>query len=583
MIRPDQIEPLYQQGLIREDQKDALLKRLKPELVESVIRAESSGNPEAVSPKGATGLMQVMPATGAEVAQKLGMENFDLKNPEDNRRIGEAYLSQMQEQFGDDKLALTAYNWGPGNLKRAMESTGLASFDELAQATDANGNPLLPQETRDYVPKVLQGQGVSETAASKPQQPAGQGESPQSPFDIQKEAIEKATAAGVIKATEEAALRETLVQKQDEFTTQQLERENERREQLELYENNVKTALDELKTTEVDPDRWWKNQGTGGKIVAAISLALGAFGSSLTKTRNTAFDIIQSAINNDIAAQRINLAGKRDAVAEARGVVAQMRGRFQDERVADRLALAASYENAQAKLEKLQATYQGQKAMADGQMLYGQLEAAKQTAMSQAMKAQEEMIRKNQELQLKVNEDDREERKLQTESPQGKETLRQAVIEGKANVNTLPKEDRERFIPNYGFAQTKDEALKFKSALRDEQTARALIGQLKEIVENNDGQLGVVNNPFAWSTKARIENIRGQLVGALRVPLTGGGNSSDKDMERVEKLIADPRALMSSDSSNMTRLNQLERDLSQKMKEWEATVGLKPPPEIKDR
>jgi hypothetical protein len=118
-------------------------------LIRSLIQAESSGNPNAISPKGARGLMQVMPATGAEVAQKLGMTNYDLMNPEDNQKIGTAYFNQMLDQFGSPELASAAYNAGPGRVQRTIDRLGTNDPNlVLAQ---------LPEETRNYVPKVMGG------------------------------------------------------------------------------------------------------------------------------------------------------------------------------------------------------------------------------------------------------------------------------------------------------------------------------------------------------------------------------------------------------------------------------------------
>ena len=118
-------------------------------LIRSLIQAESSGNPNAISPKGARGLMQVMPETGAEVAQKLGMTNYDLMNPEDNQKIGTAYFNQMLDQFGSPELASAAYNAGPGRVQRTIDRLGTNDPNlVLAQ---------LPEETRNYVPKVMSG------------------------------------------------------------------------------------------------------------------------------------------------------------------------------------------------------------------------------------------------------------------------------------------------------------------------------------------------------------------------------------------------------------------------------------------
>jgi soluble lytic murein transglycosylase-like protein len=85
---------------------------LDPLLVHSVIRAESNYNPYAISPKGAEGLMQLIPST----ARQYGVRNaFD---PEQNIEGGIRYLKYLQSLFTDDRLVLAAYNAGEGAVAK---------------------------------------------------------------------------------------------------------------------------------------------------------------------------------------------------------------------------------------------------------------------------------------------------------------------------------------------------------------------------------------------------------------------------------------------------------------------------------
>jgi hypothetical protein len=118
---------------------------LNPWLVAAVIRAESAGNPRAVSRVGARGLMQLMPAT----AERFGIRHQHLFNPAQNLEAGSRYLSWLVDQFPDDLAkVLAAYNAGEnavrnyggvppyretrGYVKRIFVSLGLAVAPEWA-------------------------------------------------------------------------------------------------------------------------------------------------------------------------------------------------------------------------------------------------------------------------------------------------------------------------------------------------------------------------------------------------------------------------------------------------------------------
>jgi hypothetical protein len=103
-LPPAQIQQLVE--------KSAKAHNVDPLLVQSVIQVESNYNHYAVSPKGAEGLMQLMPGT----ARMLGVTNsFD---PAENIEAGVKYLRYLQNVYQDDRLALAAYNAGPKAVDR---------------------------------------------------------------------------------------------------------------------------------------------------------------------------------------------------------------------------------------------------------------------------------------------------------------------------------------------------------------------------------------------------------------------------------------------------------------------------------
>jgi soluble lytic murein transglycosylase len=102
--------------VVREARRNAL----PVELVLAVMHVESSYHNFAVSPVGALGLMQVMPATGLGLAQQLGVPwrgPQTLFDPHVNVAFGVAYLKALERRYGRLDVALAAYNWGPGRIE----------------------------------------------------------------------------------------------------------------------------------------------------------------------------------------------------------------------------------------------------------------------------------------------------------------------------------------------------------------------------------------------------------------------------------------------------------------------------------
>lgn len=164
MTEPTKTAPQIQEQ--QEQQPEVKPTKLEPSLVDdTLIKAvtwqESRGNPKAVSPKGATGLMQIMPATAKEIAAELGYEEgeYDLKDPEISREFGTHYLNKMMRQFKDEGLALAAYNAGPGQVAKWVKKYG-NSWDKVSSGIkrdilDGKLSPKYYKETMQYVPSIL--------------------------------------------------------------------------------------------------------------------------------------------------------------------------------------------------------------------------------------------------------------------------------------------------------------------------------------------------------------------------------------------------------------------------------------------
>ncbi|HEX7708531.1 MAG TPA: lytic transglycosylase domain-containing protein [Thermoanaerobaculia bacterium] len=139
--------PLEHDQLIEENAKK---NKLDPNLVRALILQESYYNPEAKSPVGATGLMQLMPATAADHAKRLRIPfaTLRLENPDVNIQLGTFHLRMVINIFkGNEYLAVASYNAGQGNVGKWRRAAPSRPIDEFLEAI-----PF--QETRNYVKRV---------------------------------------------------------------------------------------------------------------------------------------------------------------------------------------------------------------------------------------------------------------------------------------------------------------------------------------------------------------------------------------------------------------------------------------------
>ncbi|HEY4485609.1 MAG TPA: lytic transglycosylase domain-containing protein [Nitrospiria bacterium] len=154
---------LEEERLARQIYVEGLRYGYDPELIISVILTESSFYKRAHSNKGAIGLMQILPMTGRELADqnRIALRHTDdLFDPQINVQLGTNYLAQLHEQFGDMRLALIAYNQGPGRVT-AMLGRGDQLPTGYSQKVLFRYRQLLEDESPEAARDALQRMNTS--------------------------------------------------------------------------------------------------------------------------------------------------------------------------------------------------------------------------------------------------------------------------------------------------------------------------------------------------------------------------------------------------------------------------------------
>jgi hypothetical protein len=168
------------------------------------------------------------------------------------------------------------------------------------------------------------------------------------------------------KAAQDAAAQEEALNKQMSVVTQ---------------------AQDDVaKHTAIDPNHYWNDKSTGGKIAASIGLILGGMAGGMNGTgHNPVMDVIQKAIDRDIDSQKANLQAKQNNLSNQTNLLGQMRQNFSSMRDAQTAAQMVSYKNVELQLQKVAAQYQGQEVGARAQQALGQLQQ-KQTELGMQLR-----------------------------------------------------------------------------------------------------------------------------------------------------------------------------------------------------
>jgi len=365
------------------------------------------------------------------------------------------------------------------------------------------------------------------------------------------------------------------------------------RQASEQAESDIAKLNKEVADTKINPDAYYQNQNTFQKILSAIAIGLGGFvqGYSGGRIPNTALQIINSAIERDIQAQKANLASKRAAIGERRNLLAMARERFADEKQAEdwvratlqqQVAAQARRFGAEAKTkeigfaaEKIAAGYdqQAQELNLGVKQAYVEAEMARRAEEQQraaraaayaAGAPEREMKMRERILEFEakkagIAKTEAETAKAQAEATGERRMAARTVMLGPdssqqflAPDEASAKELRERQAAATNFAQT--------------------IGKMYAVVDSKD--LGVREKSLV------LENLKKEAASQL-AKSQAGGRTTEQDEQRAEKMITTPARTV--DTGEKAVLDNLVDQAWKNVEAWRSSInavpvdGQKPP------
>lgn len=453
-----------------------------------------------------------------------------------------SFIGDLTDPDADKKAAIAFKESAMSQRQREMKALGVS--DEDIEAKLLPERQTLEQQKRGLMLTGEQslGDGIQLTTDMPTDTPAQVDPRDQVPsipvlagYDLQQEAIGMAGQAGAAKAAEIGAAQAQLqIDLKDQSDAAEAQRIKDQQE-IADKQSELSAEIDRVSALKVDPSRFWADKSTGQKIALGASLFLGALGAA-RGGGNQAAAVINNAINRDLEMQQADIIQQTRGVDKKRGILGEMKSRFKDDRMAREAARMAYINDAQLKIQEMSNKYDSQIVKANAAKLIGQLEVQKQTAQAQFMQS------------------------FQQSKPVGPD----------ANIGMLDKDQRERFVPGYGLALTKDSA----------KLARESVSTMDSIKGNIDELMALSNKSgasFSPTDRARAETITSILTGQLRLPIVGPGAVSEKELELLQRIIADPTKIMSLDNTNKARLQTLRQRMDKQTANQLKQYGLQSP------
>jgi hypothetical protein len=317
-------------------------------------------------------------------------------------------------------------------------------------------------------------------------------------------------------------------------------------EQLKIFEQKAQEInseremfMNDIRNSQIDPQRYIGTMGGGQRISTAIGLILGGIGGGMTGGPNAALDFLNKQIDNDLKAQQLELGKKENLLAANLKHYGNMADAMKMTQVMHNDYVKHQVDMAVAKSGSQQAKIQGE--MLKNQLeqqnaaLTGQLAAGGVRKQGQA--GPDEMFQRRQ-LALKLAGKDKE-----------------------------AEAERKQFVPGLGSALTEDDAKYLKEQKGTVEGVKSGLDELSKLGNKSWSSI----NP---NDRAKAQLIKQSLIGALRLPLTGPGAMNEGERALLENIIADPTAVFSLDSNNKTKLKALADRLDSMLGEQAQARGI---------
>jgi len=441
---------------------------------------------------------------------------------------------------------------GQADYERGLQQRIIEARQSAPGASPATANLVAGNVTADAMPKVpITQQGLDRVpigGEAVPKAEPGAAPTLGVPAASLAAITGAASSAGVPEMMKAAKMREqagiglageTLAAQEESQISQQMAY-NDYAANMARLEREQADLHDSIMKSKIDPNRFFNDKTTAGKVSSVVGLILGGIGQGLAGGPNQALETLNKLVDRDIQAQRDNLGKKQSLFA------ANMQ-RLGDERAAWAATKAQIASLAQAKIEQAAAR------------------ASIPTVKAAALEANAQI----KAYQAKLNQ---EAAKLQTVRMI---TNHVEQTGDAAALSLLPADQqdaiRQRLVPGYGAATTKERAQKLQESVATTDIVNRSMNQLQAFGKKR-------YSDFSPEDRARATQIQQTLIGDLRLAIAGPGPLTKEEREWMEGIIANPTDVFELNSR--ARLEEIQRNVNYRLGAELKASGLKPKAQI---